>query len=417
MASCKSLASLDRTCARIADPERSSRGPCVDTDLETITLLEQLQTTPAIWERLAQADGASLAVQSALREEFSPEIVRAGLTLTDLRKQAQSKFTRAEQMWFDRVRLEQATHELVARHKASRFASVGEARVLDLCSGIGADAIAIAGHALVEAVDASPLAGWYLARNAEVYGVAHRITTRTSQAEAVNVADRFVHLDPDRRSNGQRQVRLESGSPGLPFLQQLTTTASGGAIKVSPASNFGGKFPGCEVELISLNGECKEATIWFGSLRRPEPFRVTVLPEGASIAGDPWDYRPRIRPLGRYLYDPDPAVVRAGLVDLVAETLGLGRLDDAEEYLTGDELVVSPFVRGFEVLADLPNNTRDIRDWFRTSPFGQVEIKCRHIRIEAEEVRRKLPLPGSEPGVLLFARVGGKARAIAARRV
>jgi hypothetical protein len=109
-------------------------------------------------------------------------------------------------------------------------------------------------------------------------------------------------------------------------------------------------------------------------------------------------------------------VVRAGLVDCMAEQLGLRRLDDAEEYLTGDTLVESPFVRGFEVLADLNNNTREIRDFFRTSPFGQVEIKCRHMSIDADAIRRKLPLPGNEPGVLLFARVAGKARAIVAKR-
>ena len=90
--------------------------------------------------------------------------------------------------------------------------------------------------------------------------------------------------------------------------------------------------------------------------------------------------------------------------------------DDAEEYLTGDTLVDSPFVRGFEVLADLNNNTREIRDYFRTSPFGQVEIKCRHMSIDADAIRRKLPLPGNEPGVLLFVRVAGKARAIVAKR-
>lgn len=388
----------------------------METDVATIDVLERLRATPAIWERLTRTDSSALAVQVALRQEFPADLVRAALNLAELRMQGRTKFTRSEGMWFDRVRLEQATHETVARHKAARYRDLAGAPVVDLCSGLGADAIAIAAHTHVEAVDTAPLAGWFVARNAEVYGVADRIMPCLSTAESVPLAGRIVHLDPDRRSQGQRQIRLESGSPGLPFLQELTQTAAGGAIKVSPASNFGGKFPQCEIELISLQGECKEATIWFGSLRQPEPFRATVLPAGASIAGDPWDYRPHLRPLGRYLFDPDPAVVRAGLVDLLAEQCGLGRLDDAEEYLTGETPVDSPFLRRFEVLIDLPNNHREIRDWFRRSSFGQVEIKCRHIRIDADEVRRKLPLPGREPGVLLFVRLAGKTRAIAARR-
>jgi len=387
----------------------------VDADQVAIAVHEQLLATPEIWEELSSGETGP-AIQTALRKKYPAEVVRAALTLTDLRKHARPRFTRADQMWFDRTRLEQATQEIVARHKAERFKACAREKVLDLCGGIGADAIAIAHHTPVMAVDLSPLASWFTRQNAAVYGVAENIETLTSDVESVDVAGRFVHLDPDRRTQGQRQVRLEFGSPALPYLQSLTQTARGGAIKVSPASNFGGKFTNCEVELISLNGECKEATIWFGDLRKPTPFRATILPQGVSISGDPWEYRPRIEPLKRYLFDPDPAVVRAGLVDCVAEQLDLRRLDDAEEYLTGDTLVESPFVRGFEVLADLNNNTREIRDYFRTSPFGQVEIKCRHMSIDADAIRRKLPLPGHEPGVLLFVRVAGKARAVVARR-
>ena len=388
----------------------------MDADLEAIAVLEQLRATPAIWGRIPPGDSHSASLQAALRQEYPAELVRAALTLAALRTQARPRFSLAEKMWFDRTRLEQATQEIVARHKAQRFAACAGKTVLDLCCGIGVDAMAITAYAKVKAVDMSPLATWFTQRNAEVYGVSSNMETFVSDVEQVDIAGQFVHLDPDRRTQGQRQVRLEFGSPGLPYLQALTKTAAGGAIKVSPASNFGGKFTDCEIELVSVHGECKEATIWFGQLRQTAPFRATILPQGATIAGDPWEYRPRIEPLKKYLFDPDPAVVRAGLVDCVGDALDLRRLDDAEEYLTGDALVDSPFVRGFEVLADLTNNTKEIRDYFRASPFGQVEIKCRHMSIDADAIRRKLPLPGKDPGVLLFARVAGKARAIIARR-
>lgn len=387
----------------------------MESDQEIIDVHEELRRTPSIWERLAGQE-TTTATQNTLRKEFPASVVRAALTLSDLRSQARTRFTRADQMWFDRIRLEQATTEIVARHKARRFSNCVHRPVIDLCCGAGADAIAMAEHTHVLATDQSLLATWLTERNAEVYGVADRVQTQVCTAEQISIDHEYVHLDPDRRTHGHRQVRLEYGSPGLPYLQELTHRAEGGAIKVSPASNFGGKFSHCEIELVSVAGECKEATVWFGSLRKASPFRATVLPQGATIAGNPWEYRPRIETLQSYIYDPDPAVVRAGLVDCLAESLGLWRLDDAEEYLTGSSLVESPFIRSFEVLADLHNNTREIRDFFRTSPFGQVEIKCRHMSIDADAIRRKLPLPGSQPGVLLFARVSGKARAIVARR-
>ncbi len=102
---------------------------------------------------------------------------------------------------------------------------------------------------------------------------------------------------------------------------------------------------------------------------------------------------------------------------MLAAREGLNRLDDEEEYLTGGEAVPSPFLRSFEVLAELPNNDREIRDYFRGSCVGPLEIKCRRIPIDAAAVRRKLTLKGDEPAVLIFARIAGRARAIVARRL
>jgi hypothetical protein len=73
-------------------------------------------------------------------------------------------------------------------------------------------------------------------------------------------------------------------------------------------------------------------------------------------------------------------------------------------------------VRAFEVLAELPNNESPLRSWLRTSDFGQVEIKCRHIPVKAEVLRRRLPLPGDQPGVVFVARLDGKSAMICARR-
>ena len=88
----------------------------MDADLEAIAVLEQLRLVPAIWDRIPAGDSHSAALQAALRQEYPPEVVRAALTLAALRTQARPRFSRAEEMWFDRTRLEQATQEIVARH-------------------------------------------------------------------------------------------------------------------------------------------------------------------------------------------------------------------------------------------------------------------------------------------------------------
>ena len=378
-------------------------------------VLQALAATPEIFERIMAAKGQSeLGLQSVLRRQFADDLVRAAITLHDLRRRAATKFTRADRMWFDRQGLEQSTAEPVARYKVRRF----QGEVLDLCCGIGSDALALAEQCQVTAVDINPAACLRARWNAAVYAVGDRVTTRCADVRESISQTGLVHIDPDRRPGSSGRVsRIEDYVPGLDFLCELMGNSRGGAIKVSPASNFGGKFPDAEIELISLHGECKEATVWFGELAGDALFRATVLPAGESIAGHPLQVAVPITELGRYLYDPDPAVVRAGLVDVLADQLGLQRLDSAEEYLTSDQRVVSPFVQGFEVLVSLPNNERDLKSWVRSAGLGQLEIKCRHIPVHADVLRRKLPLKGTEPGVAIFARLDGKARIVGAKRL
>jgi len=376
-------------------------------------LLEVLRATPEIFDRIAASSDRELGLQAALRREYPDDVVRAALSLSELRHRAEGKFAKAAQMWFDRRGLEQSTAEAVSAHKARRF----KGQVWDLCCGIGGDSVALASHCEVTAIDINPAACLRTQWNAEVYGVRDQVQTRCQSALELSDFTGLIHIDPDRRpGSGGRVSRIEDYVPGLEDLRILMKRCPGGAIKVGPASNFGGKFPDAEIELVSLNGECKEATIWFGELAGESLFRATVLPSGESIAGHPLQALASIAPVGRYLYDPDPAVVRAGLVDVLADQLNLCRQDSAEEYLTSDALVRSPFLQSFEILANLPNNERELKAWLRSSHIGQLEIKCRHIPIQADALRRRMMLTGDRDAVAVFARIAGKARILCARR-
>jgi THUMP domain-like/RNA cap guanine-N2 methyltransferase len=387
-------------------------------------LLQRLRATPEIFSQIAARSGPELALQDRLRGEFPADLVRTALTLVELRRRGASKFSRAAEMWFDRVGLEQSTSEAVTRHKAQRFPQ--GARVWDFCCGIGGDAVQLAARGDVIAVDRDRSACLCTQWNAEVYGVADRL--RVLCADVTTLADRdgLLHIDPDRRpgraagagpsDSGRRTLKLEEADPGLDTVARLAAEFRGGAIKCSPASNFGGKFPEAEVELVSLDGECKEATIWFGELAQPGTWRATALPSGETLSGDPLSVAAPIGPLGRYLINPDPALVRSGLIDLYAVRHGLSRLDDAEEYLTGDAIPESHLSHAFEVVAEIANNEREIRDYFRGAAVGALEIMCRRIPIDIEALRRRLSLAGRQPAVLIFARIEGRARAVVCRR-
>lgn len=387
-----------------------------------VATYEQLRDDPELLQQITGHTSDSLRIQKQLRKTHAEALVRLAVQQVQLRKQAAGKFPGAESMWFTSQGLEQSSAHAVSQHKSARFPT-GQ-RVWDLCCGIGGDSLSLIQRGPVLAVDRDELHCRLTDWNCQL------AVDRSSQpasppqivcgdVRSLSLSGKWVHLDPDRRAGGRgRALRLENYEPDLEFLQALTHTARGGALKLGPASNFVGKFPGCEIELVSLDGECKEATVWFGELAEAgEVRRATVLPQNESLVADPLSVWPAMGALSEYLYDPDPAVVRSTLVDVLADRLSLQRLDAEEEYLTADKLVDSAFVRAFRVEANLPNNDRQIRQYFREHSFGDVEIKCRHVPIDAQRIRRRLTLSGGPRASLIFARVASRVRAIVARRV
>ncbi len=385
-------------------------------DLETEILL-QLRDTPEIFELISQCTPTELAGQKKLRELYDTDLVRAALVIHEARTKAKGALPDAEKLWLTRVGLEQSTAWPVAQHKALRFSN--SPLVLDLCCGVGVDAGNIAAHTTVLAVDNSPAMCVRAAWNAEAWGHANRFEALCGDVAESDWADKIVHVDPDRRADTDRPTkRLEQYQPNLEWMQKLTRAATGGGIKIGPASNFLQKFPGCEIELISLHGECREATVWFGSLAGEHTFRATVLPTGESICADPLSAWTNVTPaVGGFIFDPDPAIVRSGLLDVMAGQQQLLRLDAEEEYLTSDQLPVTNFVTGFQVEAVLPNSLKDLKKYLRDKASLYYEVKCRRIPTESDVVRRQLPTGSEPPRVILFVRVSGRGAIVVARRV
>jgi hypothetical protein len=354
------------------------------------------------------------------RKTASIEAVNAAIRLASARRRGAGKFHQAASMWLDPVGLEQATAEVVARHKAKRFSG---AQVVDLCAGIGGDALAIAGSAdSVLAVDLDQGMCRRLRWNAEVHGVRDRLFAVRADVTSFPIpANSLVHIDPDRRVDRTRPARaVEYYVPNTRFLRSLVASQPGGAIKLGPASDFASHFdlPGHEIEIISLKGECKEATIWFGRLATCRR-RATVLPEAQSWTDDS-TAESTCAPIdspGAWVFDPDPALSRSGLVDSFAVAHGLARLAPGIDYLTGPDPIESPFLSRFQVLDSLPLDRKRLRRIVAEHELGPLEIKVRGIAILPEVLRDELRPQGSIPVTLLIYRDENSARVVVARRV
>jgi SAM-dependent methyltransferase len=389
--------------------------------LETIRFL--LSDQGAAWldeaARLPGTPASHLADLSDLRRHLSPQQAAAVLEQVQLRARAAPRFERAAQMLFTAVGLQQSTHPLVAAHRAARFR--GRPWVADLGCGLGADSLALAQVAgRVLALDRDPLRLLCARHNAAVHGLADRILF--VQANTLNPP--FLPLavslfgDPGRRSGSDRRTfRPQDYQPPLASLWERMRDGRGIAIKVAPGIDYRALPWVDEVEIVSLDGQVKEATLWCGDLATPGVSRrATLLPSGATVTGDQTKGGLPIKPAGRYLYEPDGAVIRAGLVGQMGAVLELWQLDPHIAYLSGDEEITSPLLQGFEIEVKMPFGLKSIRQRLRELDVGILEIKKRGVALDPDTFRRRLKLSGSESKTLIVTRLQDGPSAFICRR-
>ena len=350
------------------------------------------------------------------RRKLQPERVAAAWNQVRLRILARDKFARADEMFFDRVALEQATDEVIAQHKAKRFAGVS--RVADLCCGIGGETIALASVCDVTAVDRSPVR----VRMTEHNVSAHDRTVRAICSDVANDRQEAdaINVDPDRRPKGPRRHDPAAGSPDLRTLVQLVQHHEHAAIKLSPGVDFDMLPFDAEIELISHHRECKQAIAWIGRFNRNHR-TATVLPAGESISASKntdttWPQPQPITP-GSYLYEPDSAVIRANLVGLLAQQQNLNPIDEQIAYLTADHLLISSFATAFRVIDVTDFSVKKLRPWLTTHNVESLDIKTRGFAASPEDIIRSLKLNGTRHATLFLTRQKQNPIAILAERL
>ena len=216
--------------------------------------------------------------------------------------------------------------------------------------------------------------------------------------------------DPARRTGRGRTFRVDDWTPSWDFVESLFARSA--CVKVAPGIPHSLVPDGVEAEWVSDDGDVKEAALWsphLAAVRR----RATVI-RGAGLATltDEDESVSDVRAVGRFLYEPDGAVIRSGLVGAVAAGVGGGLVDEHIAYVTGDEAFTTPFARCYEVLEELPYRERALRAALRSRGVGRLTIKKRGVQVVPEELRRRLALSGDNEATLVLTRVAGKGTAL-----
>ncbi|MGD9635667.1 MAG: class I SAM-dependent methyltransferase [Pirellulales bacterium] len=372
---------------------------------------------------LAGRDEPLHTLAGRLRKQFSTERSHLLLEQVELRERARAKFARAEEMFFTRIGLEQATDEWVAWYKARRFAEVAAARaVTDLCCGIGGDLLALGEVAQVVGVDRDDVSGTLAAANARALGRDQNVKVEAADVDAYELGQHVAwHLDPDRRPQGRRTTALAWSSPGTETIERLLSASPHAAVKLAPAADLPAAWEErCELEWISRDRECRQLVAWHGSLARDVGKRcATVLSvdgkESASFAGEA-NVEFSYAPLDQFLFEPDPAVLAAQLAGAFGDRHGLSALSPGIAYLTGPQAIDSPLLACFAVNEVLPLDLRKISDALCVRHIGRLEIKKRGVDHDPQRVRKQLRVGGDNEATLLLTKLNGKHAAILAQR-
>ncbi|GAA1374299.1 class I SAM-dependent methyltransferase [Catellatospora chokoriensis] len=360
--------------------------------------------------KLAGTD--ELAAASALRARgVPPGLAAAALTQVALRGRAAAKFgADAGRVFLTRAGLEQATREIVATRRAARLRAAGATVLADLGCGLGADLRAVAATGIrAYGVDADPLTAACAALNAP------QATVTCGDARDFDLSQvDAVFCDPARRSGGRRVFRPEDYSPPWDWVVSLPQRVPHTVLKLAPGIDQALLPPGCELELVSVDGDVVEAAAWCGPLAS-SPRRATVFRDGVphELTGTGEQTAP-VAPPGRYVTDPDGAVVRAHLVAEFAAAHDGWLADPNIAYIWSDTPIASPFGRCFAVDEVVPFSLKRLRATLRDRGVGRLEILKRGSALDVEQLRRDLRLAGPRPASLLLTRTGTAPLAILA---
>ncbi|WP_108248830.1 class I SAM-dependent methyltransferase [Planctomonas deserti] len=353
----------------------------------------------------------------------SPGLVATVLTQARLRARAVPKFGAfAARMLFTEAGLEQATRLPVAALHARRFRDAAVHRVADLGCGLGGDAMALAALDLdVLAVDADEVTAVLASYNLAPFPNA---TVEHGRAEDVDLSRvDGLYLDPARRTSGHGQTaRLtdpNSYSPSLDFAFDRARDRPTG-VKLGPGLDRDLIPADAEAQWVSVDGQLVEMGLWFGAVARPGVRRAALVLAGGTAAelvagADSEDAD--VRPLGEYVYEPDGAVIRSRLIGDLARSTGAGMLSEGIAWLTSDQPVRSPFLRGFRVRETMPFDEAKLRRLLRDRGIGTLEIKKRGIDLDPAALRKRLALKGTASATLIATRVAGRHTAILADRL
>jgi hypothetical protein len=353
---------------------------------------------------LALTRKSLLADAAALRQRFGDH-GRAVTELAQARRSALENGKFPGHWLTDLDAAQQATPQVVAAERARRLRRIlgTDTLVHDVTCSVGTEGASVSAEGLDYLGSDLDHSRLLMARHN--LGPGAWLVRADATVPASTGADVIV-ADPARRAGGRRITRPDQLLPPLPDLLAAWPGREL-AVKCAPGLDFS-DWEGL-VSLVSVDGGVKEACLYTPGLSegmRREAIvitagktdRITDSEPDGTYAGE----------AGRFLVDPDGAVVRAGLVRHYAHREGLWMLDERIAYLTGDRIPAGR--TGFEIRDIVP--LKKLKSALSSHDPGSLEILVRGVDVDPDALRKKLRLRGSTPMAVVCTRIGSQGVAL-----
>lgn len=360
----------------------------------------------SIVDRIAATGGVvTPSLVTALRTSADERIAtNAGLLLElALGTRRAERLGKGAPGWlFTSTMAEQCTHPLIAEHHAKAF--WGCASVLEICTGAGHDAAALAHVAAsVITVEQDPLIAALTRGNLGRSGIENVEVHNAAWTEAEHTVGGFdgVWADPSRRRQGARTREAAAYDPPLSSIPRHGIIG----IKVGPGDRISTDAPGNEY--IGFGRECRERIIW----RSPHCTGTRVTRVDAGCEWEPQEgAEPTVCAQPNIVVEPHNAIIASGCVGQYFAEHNIGVMDEHIAYgASTADLPTSPWHQRYAVRAiERGVSVRRIQQAIRDFGWGSTTIfKKRGWDRNPEELRSQLAFaPDGEQGVVIIMRVG-----------
>lgn len=307
---------------------------------------------------------------------------------------------------------EQATSEAVALYKAG-IMGLQNKTVINLTGGLGVDDWAMVKYASrIDSCETDEDIHNMAVYNIGLFGnykIKRHLTDGIGFINECEKAD-IIYADPDRRSGAGKKFRIEDSVPDiLPLMDLMLNKAHEVWIKLSPMADITyveKLFPSLKkIYVIAWLGEVKEILINCAGSGSQEIKKVAVNIGSNEIfcfEKQKNNQVPNYENEGKYLFEPNRAIIKAGLSSEYALFSNVSMLSPQSNFFISDLLPANFQGRKFEVIKQLPYKPRIIKEYLKSQKIIQANITIRNFRETAEMLRTRFRLNDGGNHTLCF---------------